>query len=53
VHPDAGELRLSFEQLELPDGQSLMAYLPADTAAEAALDRLAGRRPGTLRAVTG
>jgi transcriptional regulator with XRE-family HTH domain len=53
VHPDAGELRLSFEQLELPDGQSLMAYLPADAAAEAALDRLAGRRPRTLRVVTG
>ena len=53
VHPDAGELRLSFEELELPDGQALVAYLPADAAAEAALDRLAGRRPRTLRAVTG
>jgi transcriptional regulator with XRE-family HTH domain len=53
VHPDAGALRLSFEELGLPDDQSLVAYLPADAAAEAALDRLAGRRPRTLRAVTG
>ena len=53
MHPGAGELRLSFEELELPDGQSLVAYLPADAAAQAVLDGLAGRRPRTLRAVIG
>ncbi|WP_067481313.1 helix-turn-helix domain-containing protein [Actinomadura hibisca] len=52
-HPEAGELRLSYEALELPpdDGQRLLVYLPADDATAAALDLLAGRRPGGLRAV--
>jgi transcriptional regulator with XRE-family HTH domain len=42
VHPAVGELRLAYEILELPDAddQRLVAYLPADDAAEAALDRL-------------
>jgi transcriptional regulator with XRE-family HTH domain len=54
VPPDAGELRLAYETLELPaDDQRLVVYLPADDATSAALDRLTGRRPGTLRAVTG
>jgi transcriptional regulator with XRE-family HTH domain len=51
VHPDAGELRLSYEILALPDadGQRLVAYLPADDATAAALDHLTGRHPGALR----
>ncbi|MFI0981083.1 helix-turn-helix domain-containing protein [Streptomyces sp. NPDC021093] len=55
VHPDAGELRLAYETLELPDadGQRLLVHLPADDATAAALDRLTGRRPGALRAVSG
>lgn len=54
VHPEVGELRLSYETLELPDAddQRLIVYLPADQATTAGLDRLTGRRPGALRAVT-
>jgi transcriptional regulator with XRE-family HTH domain len=53
VHPEAGELRLAYETLELPadDDQRLVVHLPADDATAAALDRLTGRRPGALRAV--
>lgn len=42
VHPDAGELRLAYETLALPDAddQRLVVYLPADDATSAALDRL-------------
>lgn len=52
VHPDAGELRLAYETLDLPigDDQSLIAYLPADDATAEGLARL---RPRTLRAVSG
>ncbi|MFF0309124.1 helix-turn-helix domain-containing protein [Streptosporangium sp. NPDC004379] len=55
VHPEAGELRLVRETLEPSgaDGQRLVVYLPADAATSAALDRLAGRAPGALRAVAG
>ncbi|MFI8521153.1 helix-turn-helix domain-containing protein [Streptomyces sp. NPDC085481] len=55
VHPDAGELRLAYEVLELAetDGQHMVVHLPADEATSAALDSLVGRRPGTLRAVGG
>ncbi|MDX6313196.1 MAG: hypothetical protein QOF44_2660 [Streptomyces sp.] len=55
VHPQAGELRLAYEILALPDGddQTLLVHLPADEATSAALDRLNGRRPGALRAVNG
>lgn len=55
VHPEAGELRLAYEILELPDAddQRLVVYLPADDATSAALDHLAGRQPGALRAVPG
>lgn len=55
IHPDAGELRLAGETLELPDAddQRLVVYLPADDATSAALDRLTGRQPGALRAVSG
>ncbi|WP_369371503.1 helix-turn-helix domain-containing protein [Promicromonospora sp. Populi] len=52
-HPEAGDLRLDVETLALPDadGQRLVVHLPADEATSDALDRLAGRRPGALRAV--
>ncbi|MEU8274093.1 helix-turn-helix domain-containing protein [Microbispora bryophytorum] len=55
AHPEAGELRLAYETLGLSgdDSQLLIAYLPADDATAARLDRLTGRRPGALRAVTG
>lgn len=55
THPDAGDLRLAYETLQLPDNdrQRLVVYLPADAAASAGLDRIAGRRPGGLRAVEG
>lgn len=55
VHPQEGELRLAYETLDLPadDDQRLVVQLPADPATAAALDRLAGRRPGALRAVAG
>lgn len=52
-HPDVGELRLSFETMQLSDrdNQRLLVYLPADDATSHALDVLAGRQPGALRAV--
>lgn len=53
AHPVVGELRLSFEALELPDddGQRMLIYLPADEPSSVALDQLTGRVPGELRAV--
>lgn len=55
VHPEVGELRLAYETLDLAadDDQRLIVHLPADAATSAALDRLTGRRPGALRAVSG
>ncbi|GJF31020.1 transcriptional regulator [Kitasatospora sp. NE20-6] len=55
LHPDEGTLRLAYEILDLPadDGLRLVVHLPADDRAAAALDRLAGRRPGALRALAG
>jgi transcriptional regulator with XRE-family HTH domain len=55
VHPEAGELRLAYETLELPadDDQRLLVHVPADAASAAALDALTGLRPGALRAVSG
>ncbi|MGP3971173.1 helix-turn-helix domain-containing protein [Streptomyces sp. 6N223] len=55
AHPEAGELRLAYETLELPDtgDQRIVVYLPADEATSAALDRVTGRQPGALRAVAG
>lgn len=55
VHPTVGELRVVFETLQLPDAddQRLVVYLPADHATSSAFDRLTGRRPGALRAVSG
>lgn len=54
AHPEAGELRLSREVLELAetDAQRLVVHLPADDATSAALDRLTGRQPGALRIVS-
>lgn len=54
-HPEAGALRLTYETLELSadDDQQLIVYLPADDVTADALDSLAGRRPGGLRAVSG
>ncbi|HEY9294618.1 MAG TPA: helix-turn-helix transcriptional regulator [Microlunatus sp.] len=54
-HPDLGELRLSHETLEISHdpGLRLIVQLPADPHTAAALDQLAGRRPGALRAVAG
>jgi transcriptional regulator with XRE-family HTH domain len=53
AHPEVGELRLAFETLQLPDvdDQRLVVYLPGDQATSDALDVLAGRQPGALRAV--
>ncbi|MFJ8584431.1 helix-turn-helix domain-containing protein [Streptomyces sp. NPDC093595] len=55
AHPEAGALRLAYETLELPGDVDLrlIVHLPADDATAAALDRLTGRRPGALRAVSG
>jgi transcriptional regulator with XRE-family HTH domain len=52
IHPEVGELRLSYETLD-SEGHHLIIYLPADDASSAALDRLNQRRPGALRAVRG
>jgi hypothetical protein len=53
-HPEAGRLHLSYETLTLSDeGQRLVVHFPADEATATALDRLNGRRPGALRAVSG
>nr|WP_204042597.1 helix-turn-helix domain-containing protein [Acrocarpospora phusangensis] len=49
VHPEVGELRLSYETLDA-EGQRMIVYLPADEATSAALER---RRPGALRVVRG
>lgn len=53
IHPDAGQLRLAYEILDLSadDDQHLIVHLPADESTATALDKLAGIRPGALRAV--
>jgi transcriptional regulator with XRE-family HTH domain len=51
AHPEVGDLRLLYETLEL-DEQRIIVYIPADDTARAALDQLAGLRPGALRSVT-
>ncbi|HXT90619.1 MAG TPA: helix-turn-helix domain-containing protein [Trebonia sp.] len=52
-HPDAGELRLDREVLELPaaDAQQLVVFLAADPATAAALSRLRHSARPVLRAV--
>ncbi|MBL0886945.1 helix-turn-helix transcriptional regulator [Myceligenerans indicum] len=52
-HPEAGELRLAYEVLELSadDAQRVVVHLPADAPSAAALERLESRRTGHLRAV--
>ncbi len=54
-HPQVGSLRLTFESLELSDRayRQLVICLPADATTARSLDRLAGRTPGALRAVSG
>ncbi len=45
-HPDAGVLEWEYESMTLADDdQRLVAWLPADAAAESALERLAGHAP--------
>ncbi|PXX69154.1 transcriptional regulator with XRE-family HTH domain [Nocardia tenerifensis] len=53
THPEAGELRLAYEILDLSadDNQHVIVHLPADESTARALDTLTGRRPGALRAV--
>ena len=53
THPDVGALRLTSETLGASeaDDQRLLVYLPADEHTSQALDRLARRQPGALRAV--
>lgn len=54
AHPQAGELRLAYETLELPDdGQRLVVHLPADPATAAALDRISSDPPRALSLVSG
>ncbi|MFI0420546.1 helix-turn-helix domain-containing protein [Spongiactinospora sp. 9N601] len=47
AHPEAGELVLAYESLELPgpDERYLLVYLPADDATAAALDLLTSALP--------
>ena len=52
VHPEVGLVRLASEVLLARDGLTLVVLLPADGAAQAALDRLSGRVPGALRRVS-
>lgn len=49
VHPEVGLLRLQPQVLLAGGGLALAVHLPADEAAEAALDQLVGRRPRSLR----
>jgi transcriptional regulator with XRE-family HTH domain len=54
AHPEAGELRLSYETLELrEDDQRIIVYLPADAATAAAFERLDRQRPQALGLVSG
>ncbi|WP_328527263.1 helix-turn-helix transcriptional regulator [Nocardioides sp. NBC_00368] len=52
-HPEAGELRLDVEELELPaaDNQQILVMMPADDATAESLDTMRRRRSGALRAV--
>ncbi|MEW2472481.1 helix-turn-helix domain-containing protein [Micromonospora gifhornensis] len=53
-HPEVGPLRLAYETLEVAgDQQRLVVAQPADADSAAALDRLLGSRPGSLRSVVG
>ncbi len=52
VHPEVGLVRISPEVLLAGDGLTLVVLIPADAAAQAALDRLTGRHPGALRKVS-
>jgi hypothetical protein len=54
-HPEAGELRLAYETLDLSadDDQRLVVHLPADAATSAALDGLDRRQPPVSRVGAG
>ena len=54
-HPEEGELRLAYETMQLSDAddQRMIVYLPADDITASALDRITGRQPGALRALSG
>lgn len=54
-HPEAGTLELNYETFDIPASGNLrlLAYLPADEATAAALDRISGRHPGPLLVVSG
>lgn len=54
THPEAGELRLAYESLELPDPdeQRLVVYLASDETTTTALDGLTDH-PATTNPVTG
>nr|WP_281366623.1 helix-turn-helix transcriptional regulator [Nocardioides thalensis] len=49
VHPEVGLVRLQPQVLLATGGLALAVHLPADAAADTALDRLVGRRPRGLR----
>jgi len=55
AHPEAGDLRLAYESLELPDPdeQRLVVYLASDQATAAALDRLTDHHPATSSTAAG
>lgn len=55
AHPAAGPLRLAYETLELAgtDDLQVVVYFAGDDPTSAALDRLVGREPRALRAVSG
>lgn len=54
-HPEVGPLDLNYETFEIPGTANLrlLVYMPADEATAAALDQLNGRRPGSMRVVSG
>lgn len=54
LHPEAGELRLAYESMQVPDvDQRLVVHLPHDEATGRALDELLLPHPGGLHAVSG
>jgi hypothetical protein len=52
VHPEVGPVRITQQVLLAGDGLTLVVLLPGDGAAQVALDRLVGMRPGGLRQVS-
>ncbi|KAA1426725.1 helix-turn-helix domain-containing protein [Nocardioides antri] len=52
AHPEVGLVRIAPQVLLAGGGLTLVVLLPEDAAAQAALDRLVGMRPGGLRQVS-